>query len=67
MKKLPNTVMSTEKCLNCHKQLKQNLVNKVTNVGLCYKCFRVASGKPAEHVPRQKRIVASLPVSMPKS
>lgn len=62
MKKLANTVMTTQKCLHCNKTLKQNLINKRPDANLCYKCHRVVTGKPAHHVPRQKRIIAELPV-----
>lgn len=60
--KLPYTIMSNLTC-KCGKKIKQNLLNKKGKASLlCYKCHRLSLGKPAKHVPRQKRISAGLPV-----
>jgi len=62
MKKISHTVLSTHKCLRCGKSLKQNLINKRPLANLCYKCHRIANGKPAHHVARRKRVDLHLPV-----
>lgn len=61
--KLAHTIMSDRTC-KCGKQIKQNLLNKkgTSAALLCYKCYRISTGKPANHVPRRKRLDAGLAV-----
>jgi hypothetical protein len=62
MKKHPHTKLSSTKCLRCSKLIKQNLIDRKPDAGLCYKCHRISTGKPSYHQPRRKRIEAELPV-----
>ena len=60
--KLAHTIMSDLTC-KCGKQIKQNLASKKNRSSLlCYKCHRLATGKPAHHMSRRKRLEAGLPV-----
>ena len=60
--KLAHTILSNLTC-KCGKQIKQNLAGKKRSTSLlCYKCHRIASGKPANHLPRRKRLELGLPV-----
>ena len=60
--KLSHTIMSSLTC-SCGKGIKQNLVNKKSSKSLlCYKCHRVSTGKPPNHVPRRKRLDAGLSI-----
>jgi hypothetical protein len=42
MKKHKYTVLSEKKCSKCGKILKQNLVDRIPNVKLCYACYCVS-------------------------
>jgi len=47
----------------CGKAIKMNLFSKKNRKDLlCYKCHRISIGRPAQHVPRRKRLDAGLPV-----
>jgi len=60
--KLSHITYSDLTC-KCGKHIKQNLANKMnTSNLLCYKCYRIACGKPPFHVPRRKRLDVGLPV-----
>jgi len=60
--KLAYNILSNLTC-KCGKAIKQNLVDKKNLSSLlCYKCYRVSTGKPSYHVPRASRIAADLPV-----
>jgi len=62
MNKQSYEIQSIYSC-KCGKPIKMNLCSKKNSKSLlCYKCHRISIGKPAQHVPRRKRLDAGLPV-----
>jgi len=60
--KLSHTILPNLTC-KCGKGIKQNLASKKNRSNLlCYKCYRLSTGKPPFHVPRRKRLDTGLSV-----